>query len=121
MIARNGIGTLVDLRGLAESEAAPTRFAPGRDIRLISTPIEPRSGAEARAAVAEGRATRAFMRELMLRSYRGYAADSATAFGDAIAAIVASDPTRPRPLHRRQGQDGLPHGRAATEPWRRRR
>jgi protein-tyrosine phosphatase len=88
-IRRLGIATVIDLRGVREGAAAPAAFAADPDIRFINAPIEPASTPRIRALVAEGRATGAAIRDVMLDGYRRYVREEATQFGRAFAALAA--------------------------------
>ncbi|CAN1515640.1 COG2365 Protein tyrosine/serine phosphatase [Rhabdaerophilaceae bacterium] len=102
-LSEHGITTIIDLRGVVERKAAPTPQLDGSGLMVISTPVEPNTSGNARQALAEGTATPAKMRDLMIASYRGYVAVHAEAFGNALAAMILSD--TPSMVHCTAGKD----------------
>ena len=83
--------TIVDLRGRDEAARSPTLGHDTGSIRMISTPIEPRTSGRVQQALADGSASAALMRDLMISSYRDYVTEAAPAFGDALTALLTSD------------------------------
>lgn len=97
------IKTIVDLRGRQEADNAPTRGHDGDQISIVATPIEPRTSGKIREALADGTASAALMRDLMIASYRAYVNDSAAVFGDALTALLTSG--TPALVHCTAGKD----------------
>lgn len=87
-LAELGIRRVVDLRGRAESAASPRAALEPHGIAVLPTPVEPRTSGQVRAAIADGSASAAGMRALMLEAYRNYVTHHAEAFGEAIVAFV---------------------------------
>jgi protein-tyrosine phosphatase len=87
-LARFGISTVVDLRGLAERAKALADFTPAR-ITIRPTPIEPKTSARLRAMLTEREVRAAHVRDVMIDSYRAYVNEAAEAFGAALHAILA--------------------------------
>lgn len=87
-LARLGIATIVDLRGVAERTKALADLG-GAPIAVRATPIEPKTSVKLRAMLSEPGVQAAQIRDLMIDSYRGYVNDAAPAFGAAFHAILA--------------------------------
>ncbi|MGL4439234.1 MAG: tyrosine-protein phosphatase [Bosea sp. (in: a-proteobacteria)] len=95
--------TIVDLRGRDEAAKSPTLGHDLSSVRIVSTPIEPRSSGRVQQALADGSASAALMRDLMISSYRHYVTEAAPAFGDALTALLTSDD--PALVHCTAGKD----------------
>lgn len=102
-LAKAGIGRIVDLRGTLE-RANAAQFNPG-EARIVvhSIPVEPRSSALIRQALAEGTASAEGMRAIMTASYRAYVTEEAAAFGRALEILAADEP--PAMIHCTAGKD----------------
>ena len=87
-LARFGIATVIDLRGLAERAKALADFTPAR-IAVRPTPIEPKTSARLRMMLAEREVRAAQVRDVMIDSYRAYVGEAAEAFGAALHAMLA--------------------------------
>jgi protein-tyrosine phosphatase len=95
--------TIVDLRGRDEAAKSPTLGHDTGSIRIVSTPVEPRTSGRVQQALADGSASAALMRDLMISSYRHYVTEAAPAFGDALTALLISD--GPALVHCTAGKD----------------
>lgn len=87
-LSREGIRTVVDLRGTAERARSLAPFDPAR-IVLRPAPVESTTSAELRALLAKGDARTADVRAVMIRTYRAFVGESAAAFGSALVALLA--------------------------------
>ena len=100
-LARHEIATIIDLRG--QQERLKALLPDYEAIRVVSVPVEPGTSGVIQRAFADGTATRAGMRDLMIASYRAYVAVHAEAFGAALATMVQSD--GPSMVHCTAGKD----------------
>jgi protein-tyrosine phosphatase len=103
-LAELGIATIIDLRGVMERSMALPAFAAERNIRVVSTPIEPTSSPRIRALLEAGRAGHTEIRDVMRDAYRRYVEDDAPQFGHALAALAAAA-TAPLVIHCTAGKD----------------
>lgn len=87
-LTARGIATIVDLRSAAERRLSAALADGG--LVVVSTPVEPGTSAGIHQAFAEGSATPARMRALMLDTYRDFVVGHADAFGAAIATMLQS-------------------------------
>lgn len=83
-----GIGTVVDLRGVAESAAKSMRDPSGLPLERVHVALEPSTPPIVRALIAEGRATPEALRNVMLGSYRRYVAERTPLFAKAAAVVI---------------------------------
>lgn len=97
------VAAIVDLRGRVERGATSHPGLEDGKVAVLSTPIEPQTSGRLRAAFADGSATAAFTRAVMLEAYRAFARDHAARFGDALVTLV-TDP-RPVLVHCTAGKD----------------
>ncbi len=102
-LASLGLRTVVDLRGEAERERAPSRLlaAPPEQVAL---PVEPTVGASLRDLLARGEATGEGVLALLARAYDAYATDKLPQFR-ALLELAADATQRPLLFHCTAGKD----------------
>lgn len=103
-----GIAAVCDLRGTAESAAAPSHL-PGAEIH--SFPIEPSVGASLRDLVAKSQATGEAVMDVMRRAYVAYALDWSHRYRSLFEVILANE-GRPVLFHCSAGKDRTGFGAA---------
>ena len=102
-LARLGVRTIVDLRGVAEAAETP-HLIDGLPCRVVGAHIEPGVGERIRGAVADGTATPHLMMEFLTDHYRDYPRRCAPGFRTLFATL--SDGThRPLVFHCTAGKD----------------
>ena len=102
-LAERGIRAVVDLRGLSERALAPATHDEG--VAVVPMPIEPGTASPLSRMLAEGTATHAAGRELMVSTYRAFVRVHAEPFGAAIETILASAVSHPVLVHCTAGKD----------------
>lgn len=104
-----GLVTICDLRGIAESAAAPSRLPAGAS--RLALPIEPSVGASLRDLLATSTATGEDVVALLRQAYLGYATEHLSVYRGLFEALL--DPAR-RPLlfHCSAGKDRTGFGTA---------
>lgn len=106
-LARHGIATVVDLRGVRERASAPVMGgAEAHGVTIVSTPVEPNAPSHSRPlheALTSPETTRADIRDMMIATYRVFADTVAEDFGDAIVALLEAK--GPALVHCTAGKD----------------
>ncbi len=102
---------VVDLRGVAEAEAAWYELPGGIRDRRVAMPVEPKTGDRVRALHAEGKLTAETAREAMRETYRYYAEESAAVFREFMQ-LAAEAEGRPIVWHCAAGKDRTGFGAA---------
>lgn len=96
-----GLGTVCDLRGVAEREHRPTQLA---GVRVLHLPIEPAIVARLQDAYAEGQVlTIDFAREAMMQSYRNLILRWSPVFREMFQVLLATE--HPLAFHCTAGKD----------------
>jgi protein-tyrosine phosphatase len=103
MLDALGLRCVVDLRGVRESERAPSRL-PRPAPTILPVPVEPTVGASLRDILATGRATGEDVVTLLGRAYTAYATTKLPQFR-ALLALVADPARRPIVFHCTAGKD----------------
>jgi protein-tyrosine phosphatase len=106
-----GIRTVCDLRGRAESGAAPSRLPLADPPEVVSLAIEPTVGASLRDLLERGAATGEDVLDLLGRAYDAYASDHLHRYREMFALL--DDPARlPLLFHCSAGKDRTGFGAA---------
>ncbi|MGO4394707.1 tyrosine-protein phosphatase [Variovorax sp. M-6] len=96
-----GLGTVCDLRGVAEREHRPTQLA---GVRVLHLPIEPSIVARLQDAYAEGQTPTAdFAREAMMQSYRNLVLRWSPVLREMFQVLLATE--HPLAFHCTAGKD----------------
>ncbi|WP_161600804.1 tyrosine-protein phosphatase [Teichococcus oryzae] len=98
-----GLRTVVDLRGVAERERAPSCLL-GPPPEVVSLPVEPTVGASLRDLLLRGNATGEDVLALLARAYDAYATEKLPQFR-ALLALAAAPERRPLLFHCTAGKD----------------
>lgn len=110
-VARLGLRTVCDLRGVREGERAPSRLPGAAAPRVVTLPIEPKIGASLRDLLAREEATGEDAYELLRSAYRAYATDHLPAYRAMIGLLLEPD-GRPLLFHCSAGKDRTGFGAA---------
>jgi protein-tyrosine phosphatase len=102
-LARLGVRTIVDLRGVAEAAETPHQVD-GVDCRIVGAHIEPGVGEKIRGAVADGSATPFLMMQFLTDHYRDYPRRCAPGFRT-LFATLRDGRQRPLVFHCTAGKD----------------
>ena len=116
-----GLRWIVDLRGVDEAAMMPARLRDGCGASRMPLPIEPKAGAALRELLAQGTATTEDAKELMIGSYRAYAADYADTYSRFMHHVLEVE-NHPILFHCTAGKDRTGFGaaiilRALNVPW----
>jgi protein-tyrosine phosphatase len=102
-LARLGVRTIVDLRGVNEAAETPHRVE-GIDCRIVGAHIEPGVGDKIRGAVADGSANPYLMMQFLIDHYRDYPRRCAPGFRTLFATLT-DGMHRPLVFHCTAGKD----------------
>jgi protein-tyrosine phosphatase len=102
-LARLGVRTIVDLRGVEEAAETPHRIE-GVECRIVGAHIEPAVGNKIRSAVDDGSANPHLMMQILTDHYRDYPRRCASSFRT-LFATLGDGQHRPLVFHCTAGKD----------------
>lgn len=102
-LAKLGVRTVVDLRGVAEAAETPHRLD-GLGVRIVGAHIEPGVGDRIRLSIADGTATPFLMMQYLSDHYRDYPRRCAPGFRT-LFATLSDGRHRPLVFHCTAGKD----------------